>query len=61
MILNLAPLREDYKATYKVAWNVAKKIAILIEVTKIELNYQDMYSLAGKRVAITDILHAAEN
>jgi hypothetical protein len=59
MILKLSQLREDYKATYKKNWDVAKKISILIEVTKVELSNQQNKSQGAKRIALSDILKAA--
>jgi transposase len=60
MILKLSQLREDYKATYKINWEVAKKISVLIEVTKIELSNQEKMAQGAKRIALSDILKAAK-
>ena len=35
MILDLTELRQDYKSTYKKNWPLARKIEILIEISKI--------------------------
>lgn len=60
MILKLSQLREDYKATYKKNWEVAKKISVLIEVTKVELFNQEKASQGAKRIALFDILKSAK-
>ena len=56
MILNLSDLRHDFKACYKKHQDVAKKIEILIEVTKIEISHQDKVHQAAKRLKISNIL-----
>ncbi len=58
MILNLSQLREDYKATYKENWKTAKKIELLIEISKIELRHQNRSNLKGKKLELLDYLNA---
>ena len=59
MLLDLTQLRMDYKATYRKNWPLASKIEILIEITKIEMKYQDHPLQGSKRVEIARILQAA--
>lgn len=60
MILNLSQLREDYKAVYKRNWLVAKKLELIIEVTKIELSHQTKKSQSSKRIIVNDLLEASK-
>ena len=60
MILNLCQLRKDYKAIYKKDWKTAKKVSILIEVTKLDLSYNNKMCTQGKRLTILEILQIAK-
>ena len=56
MILNLSQLRADYKKIYKRDWSTARKLDILIEITKIELRFSSTGKCKAKRLAIADYL-----
>ena len=59
MILNLEQLRRDYKRCYKQQWAVAKKLELLMAVTKLETNYKGRYPSLGKKPKLSELLHEA--
>jgi transposase len=58
MILNLSQLRADYKIIRKKNYKVAAKIELLIEITKVDLKYQNQTPQNGKKIYLTDLLIA---
>lgn len=58
MVLNLSRLRADYKTIRKLNYKVAGKIELLIEITKIDLKYQNQAPQNGKKIIFTDIINA---
>jgi transposase len=58
MILNLSQLREDYKNVYRENWQVAQRIDLLIEATKLDLKYFGN-SITGKKIELTKLLLAS--
>lgn len=56
MILNLEHLRHDYKLIRKVNWKIAERVRALIELTKVELEYENFQSKAGKRIKVDELI-----
>jgi len=60
MILSLDQLRWDYKVLYRSNWEVAKKLDVLIESTKVEISFENEVAQASKRIKLNSILKSAE-
>lgn len=56
MILSLGHLRHDYNLIRKINWKIAERVSALIELTKIDLQYENRKSKVGKQIKINSLL-----